>query len=128
MDEVKLSKIRFKVSEPAAWESFFSDVLDLPVAPTAFGLSVQCQGLCLELEAGHASPMEWRFTLDPEQREIILSRWSFYQYRAGTSVALTASDACLSFQVDAQSKVVVHFDSIHACESPYSEGFTVRNF
>ena len=128
MDEVRLKKIRLKVADPAVWESFLSDVLDLPVAPTADGLEVETQGICFELQAGVAAPMEWEFSLAPNVREIILSRWSFYQYRAGTAVSLTLAVDRLSFQIDAHSKILVSFDSLHTCESTDSQPTSVRNF
>lgn len=128
MDEVRLKKIRLKVADPAAWESFLSDVLDLPVAPTVIGLEVESQGICFELQPGTAAPVEWEFTLAPNVREIILSRWSFYQYRAGTAVSLTIAADRLTFQIDAHSKVVVCFDSLHTCESAESQPTSVRNF
>ncbi|MCE3011557.1 MAG: hypothetical protein LW878_00680, partial [Proteobacteria bacterium] len=112
MDEVRLKKIRLKVADPAVWESFLSDVLDLPVAPTATGLEVETQGICFELQAGVATAVVWEFSLAPNVREIILSRWSFYQYRAGTSVSLNLAADRLCFQIDAHSEVVVCFDAL----------------
>jgi hypothetical protein len=128
MDEVRLKKIRLKVTEPAAWESFLSDVLDLPVAPTVTGLEVECQGICFELQPGAAAPVEWEFSLAPNVRDIILSRWSFYKYRAGTAVSLTVAADRLTFQIDAHSKVEVCFDPLHICESAESRPTSVRNF
>ena len=128
MDEVRLKKIRLKVADPAVWESFLSDVLDLPVAPTARGLEVETQGLCFELQVGVAAPVEWEFSLAPNVREIILSRWSFYQYRGDTGVSLMLEANRLSFQIDAHSKVLVCFDSLHTCESADNQPASVRNF
>ena len=128
MDEVRLKKICLKVSDPAVWESFLSDVLDLPVAPTAVGLEVENQGICFELQSGAAAAVEWEFTLGQNLREIILSRWSFYQYRADTGVSLTLATDRLSFQIDAQSKVVVCFESLHTCALSKPESSAVRNF
>ncbi len=128
MDEVKLKKIRFLVTDLALWESFLSDVLDLSLAPTEEGLRVESSGICFELKAGASSEIEWEFSLPPSEREIILSRWSFYQYRAEGSMSLVTKGDELFFQIDDKSKVVINFDSFHACESPEDLHSTVRIF
>ncbi len=128
MDEVKLKKIRFHIINPQAWESFLSDVMDLPVSPTELGLEVECSGICFHLHTAPTSGIEWEFSLPLSEREIILSRWSFYQYRSGGEVSLSSANDSLRFQIDAQSSVVVNFESLHICEPAKSENDTVRNF
>lgn len=128
MDEIVLKKIKFTVSDLSLWESFLTDVLDLNVAPTDDGLEVKFKSLSFELVPGESAPLEWEFNWGSSEREILLSRWSFYQYRGADSVRLKAEKETLHFEIDALSQIVVHFGTVHGREKTNPTDSVVRIF
>jgi hypothetical protein len=128
MDEIVLKKIRFTVNDLSLWESFLTDVLDLSIAPTSDGLEVKLKSLSFELVSGESSPIEWEFNWGSSEREVLLSRWSFYQYRGPDSIRLKVVEDKLLFEIDAMSRIIVHFDSVHGREKSTLVDSAVRIF
>lgn len=128
MDEIVLKKIRFTVRDLSLWESFLSDVLDLSVAPTGRGLEVKLGNMIFEMIQGSSSPIEWEFNWGPCERDVLLSRWSFYQYRGADSIRLKVVEDKLLFEIDAMSRIIVNFTPLHGREMSTLADSAVRIF
>ena len=128
MDEIVLNRIKFTVSDLSLWESFLTDVLDLSVAPTPHGLVVKIGALNFELVQGDSAPLEWEFQWASSERDVMLSRWSFYQYRGSDSIRLNVVEDKFLFEIDTMSRIAVHFEPTQRRELPYPTNSVVRNF